>query len=201
MIELSRREREIQELRNKIICQSWMIIQNEGWQALSIRKIADAIEYSVPIIYRHFENKEAILTHFSKEGYLLLSQKIQLSLENLENGTDQIFAITNSYWSFAVENVHHYRIMFGLGIPACETINSSVEMQQAISYMLSAIMLTLDQAGNKNADQHLKLKTFWSMLHGFVAMELLSKTEISKSLPLTVQDAIEGFIFTLQHNK
>lgn len=201
MIELSRREREIQELRNKIICQSWMIIQNEGWQALSIRKIADAIEYSVPIIYRHFENKEAILTHFSKEGYLLLSQKIQLSLENLDNGTDQIFAITNSYWSFAVENVHHYRIMFGLGIPACETINSSVEMQQAISYMLSAIMLTLDQAGNKNADQHLKLKTFWSMLHGFVAMELLSKTEISKSLPLTVQDAIEGFIFTLQHNK
>jgi hypothetical protein len=41
---LSRREREIQELRSSIIDQSWKIIIEEGWQALSIRKIADAID-------------------------------------------------------------------------------------------------------------------------------------------------------------
>lgn len=67
----ARREREIQELRSKIITQSWKIITEDGWQALSIRKIADAIEYSAPVIYKHFESKEAIIEYFSKSAYCL----------------------------------------------------------------------------------------------------------------------------------
>lgn len=43
-------------------------MKNEGWQSLSIRKIADAIEYSIPVIYDHFENKEAILHEMGKDG-------------------------------------------------------------------------------------------------------------------------------------
>lgn len=201
MMTLTRREREIQEVRNKIINHSWLIIENEGWQSLSIRKIADAIEYSVPIIYKHFENKEAILAYFSKEGYLLLSDRIGSILKNTDAGASKVQAIARAYWNFAVQNTHHYRIMFGLGFPACETINSSVEMKLASSYMLEAIRETLTIAGNNTADQYLKLKTFWSMLHGFVAIDLLSNTEMTIELPSTVQDAMEGFIFTLQFNK
>lgn len=201
MATLTRREREIQELRTKIIDQSWLIIVNEGLQALSIRKIADAIEYSVPIIYKHFENKEAILAHFSKEGYTLLSERIGSALENQEKGAQKIKTIAKTYWEFAVENTSHYRIMFGLGIPACETINSSLEMKLTSSYILEAITETLTIAGNQTADYHLKLKTLWSMLHGFIAIALLSNQEITKKLPNTMQDAVEGFIFTLQYNK
>lgn len=201
MTALKRREREIEELRNKIIYQSWIIIEHEGWQALSIRKIADAIEYSVPVIYKHFENKEAILAHFSKEGFRLLSDGIGSSLEEKLIGADKIQRIARTYWEFAVENNHHYRIMFGLGIPACETINSSAEMKRTSNYILEAIIETVDIAENTNADKHLKLKTFWSILHGFVAIELLSNNEINRSVPSTLQDAVDGFIFTLQHNK
>lgn len=201
MADLTRREREIHELRNKIIDQSWIIIANEGWQALSIRKIADAIEYSVPIIYKHFENKEAILAHFSREGYALLSSKIGKSLQKEFNGSEKVKIIAKTYWQFAVENSHHYRIMFGLGIPACETINSSLEMKLTSSYMLEAIIEVLAKAENSKADKHLKLKTFWSMLHGFIAIELLSNNEINITVPNTVEDAVEGFIFTLQYNK
>lgn len=201
MTELTRREREIQELRNKIIEQSWIIIANEGWQALSIRKIADAIEYSVPIIYRHFENKEAILAHFSKEGYLMLGNHIASTVSKELPGHTRIKAIAKAYWEFAVENSHHYRIMFGLGLPACETIDSTEEMKLISNYMLEAITETLDLAQNTNADKYLKLKTFWSMLHGFIAIELLSNTEICNTVPNTVHDAVDGFIFTLQYNK
>lgn len=200
-MDLTRREKEIQDLKEQIIQHSWIIIQNEGWQALSIRKIADAIEYSSPVIYKYFENKEAILAHFSKEGYLLLANKIQDSLANVNEGAEQIQVIAKAYWQFAATNTHHYRIMFGLGIPACETINSSYEMKVASSYMLASIKNTLEIAGNTSANEHQKLKTFWSMLHGFIAIELLSKIEIPQQIPATVQDAVEGFIFTLKFNK
>lgn len=201
MVEFTRREKEIIELRKRIIEQSWAIIISEGWQALSIRKIADAIEYSAPVIYKHFENKEAILAHFSKEGFLLLSNKIGQSLDKKDNTCNKITSIAHAYWEFAVENNHHYKIMFGLGIPACETINSTIEMKIASEYMLQAISETLDLSGNKTADKYLKLKTFWSMLHGFVAIELLSNQKINKKIPPTVEDAVDGFIFTLQYKK
>lgn len=201
MLGQTRKERENQELKNKIIEQSWQIIINEGVQSLSIRKIAEAIEYSVPVIYKHFENKEAILAHFSKEGYSFLSTHIQNSLLEGSVNSSKIITIARAYWEFASDNCHHYRIMFGLGIPACETINSSIEMRQTSNYMLSAITETLVQANNMGIDKHLKLNTFWSMLHGFVAIELLSNKKINKEFPYTVLDAVEGFIFTLENNK
>ena len=54
-----RRLREKEKVRAAILDTAWNMVKEEGWQSLSIRKIADAIEYSVPVIYDHFENKEA----------------------------------------------------------------------------------------------------------------------------------------------
>lgn len=195
----TRREREIQELKNLIIKHSWKIIKEEGWQSLSLRKIADAIEYSVPVIYKHFENKEAILQHFSKEGYELLYKKLKADLGKLTLGSIQLRSIANSYWEFAANNTQHYRIMFGLGIPNCQTINSSEEMSKTSKLILTAITSTLIEANNASADIHLKLRTFWSIVHGFIAIELLSNHNLSSQPSACMVDAIEGFIYTLEH--
>lgn len=197
---LSRREKEILEQRQAIIDESWKIIQEEGWQALSIRKIAEAINYSVPIIYKHFENKEAIVEYFSKEGFKLLSKELKDSLSENSSAEDNLRNIALAYWHFASNHTKYYRIMFGLGIPACETINSSEEMKSSSNQMLNAIDKVLIHHKNTAVDKHLKLKTFWSMLHGFIAIDLLSNHKISNTPPLTLIDAVEGFIYTLQKN-
>ena len=171
---LTRREKEIQELRQSIIDQSWKIIEQEGWQSLSIRKIADAINYSVPVIYKHFENKEAIVEYFSKEGFNKLAHVLKASVTTDVAPSEQLQQIALGYWQFASENTPYYRIMFGLGIPACETINSSDEMKASSSIMLHAIENVLQDNQNQAVDRHLKLKTFWSMMHGFIAIDLLS---------------------------
>lgn len=193
----TRREREIIELKNQIINQSWKIISEEGWQALSIRKIADAIEYSVPVIYKHFENKEAIIEYFSKEGFSILAKSIHDDIQTIADPQQKLRTIARSYWAFAANNAQHYRIMFGLGIPPCEAINSNAEMKETSQYMYDAIQQVLEESNNENADKYLKLKTFWSMLHGFIAIELLSNNTISNHPTATVEDAVDGFIFTL----
>ncbi|SKB97579.1 transcriptional regulator, TetR family [Sphingobacterium nematocida] len=198
---VTRRDREILELRNKIITQSWKIIMDEGWQALSVRKIADAIEYSVPVIYKHFENKEAIIEYFSREGFKILSTEIANAIKNESDATNRLQMIAYTYWKFASTHSQHYRIMFGLGIPACESINSSIEMQETSNYMLHTIEQILQESDNNIADKILKLKTFWSTLHGFVAIALLSNNTISPQPTATLVDAVEGFIFTLKNNK
>ena len=57
-----RKLRQKEEVRTSILRAAWQLVEQEGWQALSIRKIAEAIEYSVPVIYDHFKNKRSHFT-------------------------------------------------------------------------------------------------------------------------------------------
>ena len=64
-----RREREKQEVREGILAGAREIALQEGWQAVTIRKVAERIEYSPPTIYEYFENKEAILLELLRQGF------------------------------------------------------------------------------------------------------------------------------------
>mgnify|MGYP000939937563 CR=1 FL=1 len=169
-----RKMRQQDEIRTNIIAQSWAIVKNEGWQALSIRRIAEAIEYSVPVIYKHFENKEAIQEYFIQEGFTALTQKLQQAQEISLHSDDTIRNIAEAYWTFAAQQTDYYRIMFGLGIPTCEKLDSVIEMREVSKIMSDAILETAKNNGRLNIDIHLKIKSFWSTLHGFIAIELLS---------------------------
>ncbi|NQD69846.1 TetR/AcrR family transcriptional regulator [Sphingobacterium shayense] len=196
-----RKIRQQDEIRNNIIEQSWTIVRNEGWQALSIRRIAEAIEYSVPVIYKHFENKEAIQEHFIREGFAALTEHLDLAQQVSTDPSEKIRDIANSYWKFAAQQTDYYRIMFGLGIPTCEKLNSVMEMHEVSEIMSNAILDTAKTSGIKNIDIHLKIKSFWSTLHGFIAIELLSNSTIPEKSSPIFNDAIESYIYTLTNKK
>ena len=92
-----RRIRQKKEIRDSILSTAWNIVNEEGWQALSIRKIADAIEYSVPVIYDHFENKDAILEEFSRQGFELLVKKLQQAKAKSDDPAAQLKNIAEAY--------------------------------------------------------------------------------------------------------
>jgi len=141
------------------------------------------------------------LAHFSKEGYAILAEKIEQSISGITPGAMRLRAIRDSYWAFASEHTAHYRIMFGLGIPACEAINSNTEMRATSDLIYAAITDLLIENQHTTDEAYLKLKTFWSILHGFIAIELLAKNSITHPPAATINDAIEGFIYTLIHKK
>src|ERR1700742_4379492 len=112
-----RRQRQKDEVRTSIINAARTLVLEEGWQALSIRKIADAIEYSVPVIYDHFDNKEAILSEFKNQGFQLLAEAVAAAKEAADVPAAQLEAIAYAYWNFAFGNKQYYQLMFGLGMP------------------------------------------------------------------------------------
>ena len=91
-----RKIRQKEEVRSSIVQAAWQIVTEEGWQALSIRKIADAIEYSVPVIYDHFQNKEAILLEFTKRGFRLLNEDLEKAKVQFSTPDRQLEAIYSS---------------------------------------------------------------------------------------------------------
>jgi AcrR family transcriptional regulator len=192
-----RRERQKEEVRSNILATAWQMVKEEGWQSLSIRKIADAIEYSVPVIYDHFENKEAILQEFAKEGFRLLAKRIQQAKEKHGEPEDQLKAVADAYWNFAFKNREHYQLMYGLGMPGCEIEKCFPERAGFRDSVLEPIRAMLSRGENPDANPCLKYYTFWSILHGLISIKSMSTGVSEEVNKLVLEDAVAGFIKNL----
>ena len=169
-----RRERQRKEVRDSILQSAWQIVNEEGRQTLSIRKIADAIEYSIPVVYDHFENKEAILFEFTKLGFQKLSDRLKETIAKYQSPAEQLEAIGYAYWDFAFENKEYYQVMFGLGMPGCEQIKKMPELMDFTEIIKTTIEHVAEINGNKEINSFLKLNSFWSTLHGLVSINLMA---------------------------
>ncbi|MGF7059650.1 TetR/AcrR family transcriptional regulator [Brassicibacter mesophilus] len=92
-----RREREIEEMKERILLAAIDIAASEGFDKLSIRKIAKKIEYSPSIIYHYFKDKEEILNNVMQRGY----KKIELAVSSvkMENNSpeERLIQMTKNY--------------------------------------------------------------------------------------------------------
>ncbi len=192
-----RKQRQLEEVRSAILAQSWQIVEEEGWEALSIRRIADAIEYSTPVVYKHFESKEAIRSAFSQEGYALLANRLHQAKTSHKLPTDQLMSLSHAYWNFAEEHPKHYQIMYGLGIPTCEMVRETREIMEVSTVFHQTIEAAIQESKQPDADVHLKAMTFWSILHGLVAMGMISGPGDPQTAKRILEDAVAGFIKAL----
>src|SRR6476646_10069367 len=107
----TRREREKRELKCAIMKAAREIANEEGWEAVTIRRIASAIEYGPPAIYALFENKEAILNEVVRNGFQeLLDHLIQAETQEAEPEA-KLLALSNAYWEFADQCSRLYKAM------------------------------------------------------------------------------------------
>jgi AcrR family transcriptional regulator len=195
---VDRKIRHKEEIRASILEAAWQMVITEGWQYLSIRKIADAIEYSIPVIYSHFENKDSILLEFTKEGFEKLSEALIAAKEQHDDPTERLKQIGHAYWDFAFNHKEYYQLMFGLGIPACETVNQIPEMKNMTTVLIGSIKDTIATGSNTDVDYFLKFHTYWSILHGLVSIQMIEKDGSREPIKkLILDDALTGFIKSL----
>jgi AcrR family transcriptional regulator len=196
---VERRSRQKQEIRQRILTTAWEQVVRDGWQSLSIRKIAEAIEYSVPVIYDHFENKDEILLELSKQGFELLSKKLKQAGSRHPGPADQLQAMADAYWHFAFKNRAYYQVMFGIGMPCCERQRSVTEKGGMRDLFMGPIDQLLKEKDKRQADPCLKYHAFWSVLHGLVSIKMMGNYEVSDKLnKLVLEDAVTGFIKNLE---
>jgi AcrR family transcriptional regulator len=192
---IERKQRQKNEVKSSILCAARQLVIEEGWSSLSIRKIADAIEYSVPVIYDHFENKEAIQLEFAREGFRILGEKIQEARDNHLEPSKQIEAMAMSYWDFAFTNKEFYQIMFGVGMPTCDMAMKVPEMETFRQLMQSSIQELISGSSQPEVNKFLKFYSLWSMLHGLVSINMVEQTSTHQDLnQMVLNDVITGFI-------
>ncbi len=178
-----RKQRQKEEVRASILDAAWEMVAAEGWSSFSIRKVADAIEYSVPVIYSHFENKDAILLEFNRKGFQLLAETLAEARSGETDPAEQIRVMGRAYWRFAFTNKEYYQLMFGLGIPTCDTA-SRIPALAALNEVIMGSIIGMVEAGKKPMfDPWLKYQSFWSMLHGLVSINMVTPSRTEKPVP------------------
>jgi AcrR family transcriptional regulator len=175
-----RKLRQKEEVRASILDTAWELVVTEGWQSFSIRKVADAIEYSVPVIYSHFENKDAIMLEFNRKGFQLLAETLAKAKIGKDKPADQIRAMGRAYWDFAFENKEYYQLMYGLGIPTCAIAEKIPALKDLTEVIISSIVAMVEPGKKPTFDPWLKYQSFWSMLHGLVSINMVSPERAEK---------------------
>ena len=105
-----RRQRERADIRRAILDAARDLFVREGYEAVSMRKIADAIEYTPTAIYYHFKDKDKILQHLISEGFGML--RTRLNQAQNDDPVERLRAGGQIYLRFAFENPQYYTIMF-----------------------------------------------------------------------------------------
>src|SRR5215469_1136897 len=106
-----RREREREETRAKIADAARELFAREGYDAVSMRRIAEAIEYSPTAIYVHFKDKESLFQELCRQDFGKLAS-VFTKLSQVENPIERIREIGHAYIHFALLYPNHYRLMF-----------------------------------------------------------------------------------------
>jgi AcrR family transcriptional regulator len=189
--------RQKEETRTNILEAAYAIVKEEGWQGLSMRKIADKIEYTAPIIYEYFSNKEAILNELTGKGFIKLSKELQNAKDKFEKPEEQLEAMWMAYWDFAFTDTEMYQVMFGVQMNCCSQQCSAQERP----YKLFTSVIAEIMKNSNPTDDVIKQKyfTFFSVIHGLIAINIINKSEVMDTINNQIlKDAIGGIIKSIQ---
>ncbi|WP_447636642.1 TetR/AcrR family transcriptional regulator [Flavobacterium microcysteis] len=188
--------RQKEETRHNILDAAYYIVKEEGWQGLSMRKIADRIEYTAPIIYEYFSNKEAILYELTKKGFLCLTRNLEKAKSISEDPAEQLEEMWMAYWNFSFEDKELYQVMFGVEMTCCM---QRVPEAEAPFQLFTEAIAKLMKA-QKPTDDVIKQKyfTFFSVIHGLISINMVGNGLASSINNQILKDAIGGIIKSIQ---
>lgn len=160
-----RKSRERAEREQRIVAAARAIAEREGWEAVTVRRLAEEIEYSQPVLYSHFENRTAIVAAVAVEGFGEIAE-VMRSAANAASGTaEAVDAVARAYLDFALGHPALYEAMFVL---PTDLRFAEAETREELRSAFDAIAAVVAPFCE---DAEVAAETFWAALHGLAELE------------------------------
>lgn len=161
-----RRAREQAARRQLIISTARQLAEAEGWEAVTTRRLSDEIEYSQPVLYKHFSGMTGIAEAVAIDGFGELAEKLTHARRGRRSPTATLKRIAHAYTDFAAKNPALYDAMFTrattLRFAAADT---PPELTAAFTELREAV------AGvARTRDVDTLAEVVWAALHGLVTL-------------------------------
>ncbi len=173
-----RRERERDAVRTMILDAARELFAAQGYDGVSMRAIAEKIEYSPTVIYQYFRDKEALVTELCYADFLGLAEGLAES-QRIEDPVERLLQCGQAYARFATTYPNHYRLMFMEPLPTRHDDVKAAEYKGKPEFDAYALLLSQVQAAaaagrllDPAADPQLVAQTLWAGIHGVVSLEI-----------------------------
>jgi AcrR family transcriptional regulator len=170
-----RKERQKRFLRQEILDAASELFVKEGYENVSMRRIADRIEYSPTTIYLYFRDKAALLEQVCHETFSRLSQVLERILAQPGDPIERLKRGLLAYIQFGLENPHHYRATFMMPLP--EDFQDKKHHRpdspgmQAFDFLRRCVYdcITAGKFSTRT-DAELVSQTLWAGIHGVTSL-------------------------------
>ena len=170
---VERRERLRTQVRSDIVKTAKEIAREDGWTAVSIRKIAEVIEYSPPILYEYFESKDKLLEAIRIEGFDFLQAEFHKIKIHFSNPQKQLAEVAHCIWNFAVENPEVFQVMFNLEGAFCD---SKKAYSQVMSIRGNPVWEMIASLRPKSGEAVTKTYyEWWCLTYGFISITMTTQ--------------------------
>ena len=159
-----RRRRERANRHDLIIAAARDLAEAEGWEAVTTRRLAEIVEYSQPVLYSHFDGKDAIVRAVAIEGFADLAVRLLQARSAVDAPGPALRAVCNAYLTFAAERPALYQAMFVLPIDVKFASDDTPSPLKAAFGELVAALTPFD------ARPYLRAEVTWAALHGLAVL-------------------------------
>lgn len=170
-----RKEKQKTELRQQILDASVRLFSEQGYEGVSIRKIADVIEYSPTTVYLYFHDKNEILFELHEIGFNKMIE-FNKDLFEIKNPLLRLHKLGENYMRFGLEHPEYYDLMFILPAPI-EFMQKIKECdwkggENCFNFLQITVQECLDKKLIKKGDVGTMTMALWGMVHGLVALAI-----------------------------
>ena len=172
-----RRDREKSETRDKILDAARQLFVSEGYEGVSMRKVAEKIEYSPTAIYVHFADKNELFHELCRQDFARLQEVVATEMPS--DPIERLQQIGRNYIQFGERFPNHYVFMFMTPHPGQDLDEQDREIVgnpevDAYAFLKWAVQEAIDAGRFREGVQDAELvsQTLWASAHGVISLNI-----------------------------
>ncbi|MFF4427228.1 TetR/AcrR family transcriptional regulator [Streptomyces sp. NPDC001549] len=178
-----RKQRERADRERLIVATARELAEQQGWDAVTTRRLAERIEYSQPVLYSHFRGKREIIGAVALEGAAELAAAVRAAASRGNSPRERVAALARAYLDFAEHNPAVYDALFQLdgGLAYAQE-----DTPEPLKDAFAALLECLAEVTGDGVHPGLFTEVFWAALHGLATL-----TRAGRLLPEDAEPRVE----------
>jgi AcrR family transcriptional regulator len=199
-----RKVREKAALRQEILAAARELFAKHGYESVSMRKIAERIEYSPTTIYLHFRDKGELLQEICTETFQLLSKKLAKVVAAEGDPVDLLRRGLRVYVDFGISHPNHYRTTFMTPHQHAPEPESCTQIGfgtggQAFQFLMDAVGRVMAAEPTRQTDVMAVSQALWMTIHGITSLLITKEREFpwsdkNRLIDIAIDGAVKGLL-------
>jgi AcrR family transcriptional regulator len=196
-----RRARHKQLLRQQILDAARELLVRDGYDQLSMRRVADRIDYSPTAIYLHFKDKQELVFSLCEESFAKLARELETLADEYPDPLVRLRKGMERYVAFGLKNPNHYIPAFVLPPPADLDAKRQQAMLSPESSGMRALATLRDTIADgvkakklRKVDPDVAARSTWAALHGITSLLIVHEHFPWGDRDLVIQSLIDSLV-------